>query len=329
MNKHKWGAPQEVVKLCRGAVFVSTASHGGIVLSEEMNRTIPEAVRSDDGCYEEDVDWAVAWVCLRRSGSIKADADLPSIRIPAMDTRAREIIHDHYPDHAMPLIREAPDETSRVLQERRDFADARARGWVMSIAAVGASASNCVPPGMVGAVLAPVHPDRNEPDRSRQVFAILPESTYREARLKSGLYLFEASEYVTIDFDPFHAVDGEIISPEEACDIASSWGSYMNAGDPGAIFYSFPPGDARPASPDHRMALVTYTRTCLQAAMTRVLEHQALDDAGRADWAWGDPDKDVEDLRKLETFFLRSEQLPGPAPEDPDGAAADPTEPSF
>lgn len=327
MNRHKWGPPQEVVKLCRGAVLVSTASHGGIVLSDEINRTIPEPVRSDDGCYEEDVDWAVAWVCLRRSGSIGADPEGRPLDMAAMDERARRTILDYYPDHAAALIREAADSDSLVLRERRDYADARARGWVMSIAAAGASTSNAVPPGMVGAVLAPVHPVRNEPDRTREFFAMLPESTYREARLKSGLYLFEAGEYATIGFDPFHAVENDILSPEEAFDIASSWGSLLRDGDPGAVFYTFTPGDARPAGPEHRMALIAQTRACLRTAEARIHAHEALDAGGRASSTWGDPKADLEDLRKLEAFFLRSDQRPEPIPEEPETVDPDPADP--
>lgn len=50
-----------------------------------------------------------------------------------------------------------------------------------------------------------------------------------------------------------------IITPAEAFDIASQWGSYISAGDPGAVFYSFPLNDARPQDDDHRAACLAYT----------------------------------------------------------------------
>jgi hypothetical protein len=58
----------------------------------------------------------------------------------------------------------------------------------------------------------------------------------------------------------------ELISPREAYDIASQWGSYISAGDPGAVFYSFPTGDATPQGPDHRAQLIAYTESCLKEA---------------------------------------------------------------
>lgn len=53
------------------------------------------------------------------------------------------------------------------------------------------------------------------------------------------------------------------ISPAEAFDIASSWGSYMNDGDPGAVFYTFPLGNALVKSESHRETLLWYTDDCL------------------------------------------------------------------
>jgi len=55
-----------------------------------------------------------------------------------------------------------------------------------------------------------------------------------------------------------------LISPGQAYAIASQWGSYMRAGDPGAVFYSFPPADATPQGPRHRAELVAYTKDCLK-----------------------------------------------------------------
>jgi hypothetical protein len=53
-----WGAPQHITKLAEGIQSVSTASHGGIRLSNERNEQIPEYMRNADGWYEEDEQWA-------------------------------------------------------------------------------------------------------------------------------------------------------------------------------------------------------------------------------------------------------------------------------
>lgn len=58
----------------------------------------------------------------------------------------------------------------------------------------------------------------------------------------------------------------ELITPREAYDIASQWGSYMRDGDPGAAFYTFSGSDATPQGPKHRAQLIAYTLDCLKGA---------------------------------------------------------------
>ena len=53
-----------------------------------------------------------------------------------------------------------------------------------------------------------------------------------------------------------------MISPARAYTIASSWGSLVRSGDPGAIFYSFSSDDAIPENEDHRARLIAYTKQC-------------------------------------------------------------------
>jgi hypothetical protein len=77
----------------------------------------------------------------------------------------------------------------------------------------------------------------------------------------------------------------ELMSPREAYELASQWGSYMRDGDPGAVFYSFSASDATPNGPEHRAQLLTYTESLL-----------ALPDLDADDRA---------DLEKLKLFFER------------------------
>ena len=56
----------------------------------------------------------------------------------------------------------------------------------------------------------------------------------------------------------------------EAAEIAAQWGSLMRAGDPGAIFYTFPGGDSAPDwGPHDRAAALAYCDSCLAIARAR------------------------------------------------------------
>ena len=57
-----WGAAQYSKKYARGIIFYSTAGHGGFHLSPTVNSKVPEALRIEDGWYEEDCDWALVFV---------------------------------------------------------------------------------------------------------------------------------------------------------------------------------------------------------------------------------------------------------------------------
>lgn len=61
-----WGPADSVQTLAPGIISYSTPSHGGIELSPERNRLIPEAIKAatfkqlgQKGWYEEDCDWAI------------------------------------------------------------------------------------------------------------------------------------------------------------------------------------------------------------------------------------------------------------------------------
>lgn len=77
----------------------------------------------------------------------------------------------------------------------------------------------------------------------------------------------------------------------QAFTIASSWGSYITAGDPGAVFYTFPAGDAQVQSEDHRAQLIAYTDACLISAR-----------AGEVDGP-DDTETHVAELEALRRYF--------------------------
>lgn len=51
------------------------------------------------------------------------------------------------------------------------------------------------------------------------------------------------------------------MEPSEAYEYASSWGSFLKSGDPGACMYGFD-SDCRPQSEEHRQAVINYINTC-------------------------------------------------------------------
>jgi hypothetical protein len=53
-----WDAPQTAEQRLPGIWSVTTASHGGFVLSDERQGAMPEALRLEGAAYEEDVHWS-------------------------------------------------------------------------------------------------------------------------------------------------------------------------------------------------------------------------------------------------------------------------------
>ena len=55
----QWGQVQDVDEMAPGIVAASCSGHGGIKLSAQRNKMIPEALRNDDGWYEEDCEASI------------------------------------------------------------------------------------------------------------------------------------------------------------------------------------------------------------------------------------------------------------------------------
>lgn len=54
-----WGTVQQAEQLAPGIWSVMTASHGGIMLSDQRQAAMPPALRMEGASYEEDCDWAL------------------------------------------------------------------------------------------------------------------------------------------------------------------------------------------------------------------------------------------------------------------------------
>lgn len=72
MGSHTpWGRVDSIEHLGTGIDFVGTSGHGGIKLDSRRNKKIPDYMRSHDGFYEEDCEYVIPMVVLRR------DLDVP------------------------------------------------------------------------------------------------------------------------------------------------------------------------------------------------------------------------------------------------------------
>lgn len=309
MNLNKWGTPQSVDRICDGAAWVSSAGHGGLVLSPKFNALVPAQARVADGGYEEDVDWSIAWLSLRKAGVELSLSEKEQLRY---DEYALKSLNAYHPDLVKLITGQDPDPDSPALRERRDYARARAEGFFLPISAAGNFDHNPVGEGMVGAIVAPPHASIDQPDLDRQFFIMIKKDTYNEGRLEGGMRALREEDFVRINFDPFRRSDIEALTSEEAYDIATRWGSYIWDGDEGKVFYTFPFEDARPQSPDHRMQLMRYTGSCMAMLDVSIAEQQKTNSDGQNARLEEDL-KDRDDLNRLMLFFASSEMAPEPA----------------
>lgn len=68
-----WGSAQSVHHIAHGIRSVSTAGHGGVLVSPTKNKLIPEYMRHESGAYEEDCDWCKVAVALEAEWRAWAD----------------------------------------------------------------------------------------------------------------------------------------------------------------------------------------------------------------------------------------------------------------
>jgi len=76
-----WGLSQDREIVAEGLEFVSTASHGGINVSQERNKQIPDNMKNqtfnqlgESGWYEEDCDWCIPVIVFNQEFSIWANS---------------------------------------------------------------------------------------------------------------------------------------------------------------------------------------------------------------------------------------------------------------
>ncbi|MCP1539970.1 hypothetical protein [Methylorubrum extorquens] len=94
-----------------------------------------------------------------------------------------------------------------------------------------------------------------------------------------------------------------MLAPSAAYNIASQWGSFMSAGDPGACFYSFHQGDGRPVDETHRAACLGYLdEEVMPAAQKRVAKLYRYRTGKRAH-EYRNAVEDLNELKVLRDFL--------------------------
>jgi hypothetical protein len=137
VNGHSpWGWIQSVSELTEGMWLVSTAGHGGIKLSRQMNAKMPKQLRREGGWYEED-----------------CEAALVVLGFPEHFTRTQLDDAERSVKNWFPAAYEAYTGTvipssESFTKRNQEFAEATKTNWVV-VAAWG-SWQKGVPAGMVG-----------------------------------------------------------------------------------------------------------------------------------------------------------------------------------
>ena len=138
-----WDAPQTAEQRLPGVWSVTTASHGGFVLSDERQAAMPEALRGDGNSYEQDVNWSL--VILGFEAGFKAASD------PLFDI-ARDLAHQtarHWLPHRY------SDFTGQVLEPSESHVLKKIALYEAAIGEIGVRAAwgdwaDWVPSGKVG-----------------------------------------------------------------------------------------------------------------------------------------------------------------------------------
>jgi hypothetical protein len=90
LTNSPWGLIQQVTQIAEGIWQVSTASHGGLKVSDQRLAAMPAQRRatpySHDGWFEEDLDWALVAV------------SFPEAFRPDDLAMARQSLAQYYPD---------------------------------------------------------------------------------------------------------------------------------------------------------------------------------------------------------------------------------------
>lgn len=174
-----WGKPQTIGLVAEGIFSVTTASHGGIMLSPDRAAAIPDYLRTkkfgtDDTAYEEDCDWCIPVLIFEtefrayyaRTGTGDGDKILETARVTL-----RHCHPDAYETYFGVALKPGESYRRDVQQFYADHRDA----WLVTTA--WGDWKEGVPKGMVG-VCARVGGHENN-GSSRERYFLVPVHEYR------------------------------------------------------------------------------------------------------------------------------------------------------
>lgn len=105
-----WGAIQSSTRVAEGIRYVSTSSHGGVLLSAERNRKVPEYMRLRGGAYEHDNAIAVPMVVFAEEFAKAEKKTVDEIKTEAL-LRLREWQPNEYEEYTGIAIKEGESYT--------------------------------------------------------------------------------------------------------------------------------------------------------------------------------------------------------------------------
>ena len=100
-KRSPWGQVDFQHIIAEGIVSVCTPSHGGLKLDARRQAIMPAGMRTDDGWYEEDCEWAKVFVVFRRHilDYCRAHPDDPNTPYTLTSIeRAPESLKNWYPE---------------------------------------------------------------------------------------------------------------------------------------------------------------------------------------------------------------------------------------
>ena len=115
-DQSPWGAVQQANQIAPGIWSVTTASHGGLLLSEARSAAMPDALRLPGDAYEEDCDWSLVYLAFESELALQKTSTAGFLQL-AKDT-ARCWHPDRYAAHTGECVE--PNRSS-VLRTREAY----------------------------------------------------------------------------------------------------------------------------------------------------------------------------------------------------------------
>lgn len=185
-----WGTPQTTRELIPGVWDVTTASHGGFILSPQRQAAMPGALAIEGGQYEEDVNYTHVLLAF--------EAEFRSLPDPAMSKlleTARAILRNWHPDAYMAFTGERIKRSEHHIYKTIDAYNANI-GKIAVTSAFGDWA-DWVPAGktgVIGRVIAGCDSSGFGRYETTEYRALVDKERYSEAQKEGRPITFDAIE---------------------------------------------------------------------------------------------------------------------------------------